>query len=43
MYQVSGKEKVFHHGHDVCIDDEENIYVCQWNANKTPPIKLKRI
>ena len=34
---------VFNHGHDVCIDDDKNIYVCQWNANKTYPIKLERV
>lgn len=34
---------LFIHPHDVCIDDEENLYVPQWNANGTYPIKLKRI
>ncbi len=34
---------LFNHCHDVCIDDDKNIYVCQWNANKTYPIKLERI
>lgn len=34
---------VFQHGHDVCVDDDENLYVCQWNANYTPPVKLTRI
>jgi hypothetical protein len=33
----------FKHCHDVCIDGDENIYVCQWNADKTYPIKLERI
>ena len=33
----------FIHPHDVCIDSDENIYVCQWNANKIYPIKLERI
>lgn len=33
----------FVHCHDVCIDDDENIYVCQWNADKTYPIKLVRV
>lgn len=37
------KETIFKHCHDVCIDDDKNIYVCQWNANKTYPIKLERI
>ena len=31
------------HGHDVCLDDDKNIYVCQWNAYSTPPIKLERV
>ncbi len=35
-----GAEKIFHHGHDVCPDDEGNLYVCQWNAGKTYPVKL---
>ena len=35
-------DPVFAHGHDVCVDDEENLYVCQWNANHTAPIKLTR-
>lgn len=37
------QEKVFMHPHDVCVDDEGNIYVCQWKANKTYPIKLKKV
>lgn len=37
------KLPVFKHCHDVCVDDDENIYVCQWNANRTQPIKLHRI
>ncbi len=43
MYQAEGKEKVFNHGHDVCIDGDKNVYVCQWNAYQTPPVKLERI
>ncbi len=34
---------IFKHCHDVCIDNDKNIYVCQWNANKSYPIKLERI
>ncbi len=34
---------IFNHCHDVCIDNDKNIYVCQWNANKTYPVKLERI
>lgn len=40
MYQTT---KTFMHVHDVCVDDEENIYVLQWNAKGTYPIKLERI
>ena len=35
--------KVFHHPHDVCIDDDDNLYVAQWNSGKTYPIKLFRV
>ena len=35
--------KIFKHPHDVCIDDHENLYVAQWNAGKTYPIKLYRV
>ncbi|WP_336516355.1 6-bladed beta-propeller [Pollutibacter soli] len=35
-------QAVFYHGHDVCIDEDENVYVCQWNANHTAPVKLTR-
>lgn len=34
---------IFDHGHDVCIDEDDSIYVCQWNANHTTPIKLTRV
>ena len=34
---------IFNHCHDVCIDGDKNIYVCQWNANKTYPVKLERV
>ncbi len=36
-------QPIFHHCHDVCIDGDKNIYVCQWNANQTYPIKLERV
>ncbi len=34
---------VFYHCHDVCIDGDKNIYVCQWNAKATYPVKLERV
>ena len=33
----------FMNPHDVCIDEEENIYVPQWNSGKTYPVKLERV
>ena len=41
MFQ--SEEKVFNHGHDVCVDEDKNLYVCQWNASHTPPVKLERV
>jgi len=40
MYQTL---KIFQHPHDVCVDDDENLYVAQWNAGKSYPIKLNRV
>lgn len=34
---------VFNHCHDICIDEDKNLYICQWNAGKSYPIKLERI
>jgi peptidylamidoglycolate lyase len=36
-------EKIFIHPHDVCVDEDENLYVPQWNANQSYPVKLERI
>ena len=36
-------QKTFLNPHDVCIDDDENIYVPQWNSGKTYPLKLTRV
>ncbi|MBJ6367420.1 NHL repeat-containing protein [Snuella sedimenti] len=35
--------RLFQHPHDVCIDDDENMYVAQWNSGHTYPIKLIRV
>lgn len=37
------EEKIFIHPHDVCVDDDGNVFVCQWNSEKTYPVKLERI
>jgi hypothetical protein len=46
-YDSSGKlnpfhqtQKLFQHPHDVLVDDEENLYVCQWASGKVYPYKL---
>ena len=36
-------QPVFLHGHDVCVDDARDLYVCQWNASKVYPYKLHRV
>jgi hypothetical protein len=40
MYQTVN---VFNHPHDVCIDEDENLYIAQWNSGQTYPIKLYRV
>lgn len=37
------QEKIFNHCHDVCVDEDKNLYICQWNAKQTYPIKLERV
>lgn len=37
------QSSVFRHCHDVCVDDEENLYVCQWRAGGVYPYKLIRV
>lgn len=37
------EQPVFDHCHDVCIDEDKNLYVCQWNAGKSYPVKLERV
>jgi hypothetical protein len=34
---------LFKHCHDVCVDEDKNIYVCQWNADQAYPMKLERV
>jgi len=37
------RDKTFVHPHDLMVDDEDNIYVPQWNSGQTYPIKLERV
>ncbi|CCH56759.1 NHL repeat containing protein [Fibrisoma limi BUZ 3] len=34
---------IFMHPHDVLVDEDDNIYVAQWNSRKTYPVKLERV
>ena len=36
-------EEVFDHGHDVCVLENGDLIVCQWNALQTYPIKLEHV
>ena len=40
IYQASS---AFEHCHDVCVDSDENLYVCQWRAKQVYPYKLERL
>lgn len=43
LQQMTQAEKIFVHPHDVCIDDDENLYVAQWNSGKVYPYKFTRV
>lgn len=43
MYQDPAVHGLFHHGHDVCVDGDENLYLNQWNAGGVPPVLLERV
>ncbi|WP_143873741.1 6-bladed beta-propeller [Catenovulum sediminis] len=34
---------LFNHCHGLCVDDDGNLYVGQWRANQSYPIKLERL
>ncbi|WPU92273.1 twin-arginine translocation signal domain-containing protein [Mucilaginibacter sabulilitoris] len=40
---LQASNPIFQHGHDVCVDEDKNVYVCQWNAYHTAPVKLTRV
>lgn len=40
MYQTI---KCFQYPHDVCIDNDENLYIAQWNSGKVYPYKLSPV
>ena len=36
-------QSTFLNHNDVCVDNDEDIYVPQWNSGKTYPLKLTRV
>lgn len=40
LEEMQQADTVFQYPHDVCIDDEENIYLAQWNSGNVYPYKL---
>ena len=36
-------QPVFRNVHDVCMDDEGDLYACQWNADQAYPYKLRKV
>ena len=43
LQPLSKQKDVFVHPHSIMVDDEDNVYVPQWNSNQTYPIKLERV
>lgn len=41
--RLQADTNLFTHPHGILIDDEESIYVAQWNSGRTYPIKLERV
>jgi hypothetical protein len=43
LQPMSQSEKIFIHPHDVCVDDDNNLYVAQWASGKVYPYKFTRV
>jgi peptidylamidoglycolate lyase len=43
MHQSTKVKGIFMHCHDLCVDDEDSIYIPQWLSDKTFPLKLERV
>ncbi len=43
LEMMTQDKPIFKHCHDVCVDNDKNLYVCQWNANGIYPYKLHRV
>ncbi|WP_346237204.1 6-bladed beta-propeller [Niabella insulamsoli] len=43
LQELQQEIPAFAYPHDVCIDDEDNMYVAQWNSGKVYPYKLELV
>ncbi len=43
LQRLAQAQPAFKHCHDGCIDEDENLYGCQWNAGQTYPVKPDRV
>lgn len=43
LQPMAQAEKIFVHPHDVCVDEDDNVYVAQWASNKVYPYKFIRV
>ena len=43
LQSMQQEDKIFAHPHDVCVDEDENLYVAQWASGKVFPYKLTRV
>lgn len=43
LKEMAQAEKIFVHPHDVCVDNDGNLYVAQWNSDKVYPYKFTRV
>lgn len=43
LQPMAQADKIFRNPHDVCIDDDENLYVAQWASGKVYPYKFTRV
>lgn len=43
LQEMQQTVKAFQYPHDVCIDDDQNLYIAQWNSGHVYPYKLEPI
>lgn len=40
LKEMKQSDRIFQYPHDVCVDNDENLYIAQWNSGKVYPYKL---